>query len=310
MATETARVAGVVEDDETLESGGRGRSLWSDALHRFMRNKAAVASVVILLVIVVFTFVGPFVSQWSIERIDWGILGAVAEQGGPSIDSGHYFGADELGRDLYSRVIQGTQISLAVGVLGAAVAVVIGTLYGAIAGYFGGRLDSAMMRFVDIIYSIPFLFILILMLIMFGRSFVVLFMGIGLISWLGMSRVVRGQTLTLKNREFVEAAIATGVKPLAVVFRHIVPNLLGIVVVYATLLIPEIILLESFISFLGLGIQEPNTSLGALISDGAQTMQYGELWQLGFPLAFFVVILFSFFFAGDGLRDALDPKDR
>jgi ABC-type antimicrobial peptide transport system permease subunit len=151
---------------------------------------------------------------------------------------------------------------------------------------------------------------LILMLIMFGRSFLVLFMGIGLISWLGMSRVVRGQTLTLKNREFVEAAIATGVKPLAVVFRHIVPNLLGIVVVYTTLLIPEIILLESFISFLGLGIQEPNTSLGALISDGAQTMQYGELWQLGFPLAFFVVILFSFFFAGDGLRDALDPKDR
>ena len=125
-----------------------------------------------------------------------------------------------------------------------------------------------------------------------------------------MSRVVRGQTLTLKNREFVEAAIATGVRPLAIVFRHIVPNLLGIVVVYATLLIPEIILLESFISFLGLGIQEPNTSLGALISDGAQTMQYGELWQIGFPLAFFVVILFSFFFAGDGLRDALDPKDR
>ena len=182
MATETARVAGVVDDDETLESGGRGRSLWSDALHRFMRNKAAVASVVVLILIVVFTFVGPFFSQWSIERIDWSILGMVADQGGPSIDTGHFFGADELGRDLYSRVIQGTQISLAVGVLGAAVAVVIGTLYGAIAGYFGGRLDSAMMRFVDIFYSIPYLFILILMLLIFGRSFVVLFMGIGLIS--------------------------------------------------------------------------------------------------------------------------------
>lgn len=288
----------------------KGRSLWQDAGVRFMRNKAAVVSVVVLIAVVLFTFIGPLFAAWSIEKIDWSIIGMVAEKGQPSIETGHFFGADEVGRDLFSRVIQGTQISLAVGILGAAVAVVVGTLYGAVAGYFGGRLDSAMMRFVDIIYSIPFLFILILMLIIFGRSFVVLFMGIGLISWLGMARVVRGQTLTLKNREFVEAAIATGVKPLAVVFRHIVPNLLGIVVVYATLLIPEIILLESFISFLGLGIQEPNTSLGALISEGAQTMQYGELWQIGFPLAFFVVILFSFFFAGDGLRDALDPKDR
>jgi oligopeptide transport system permease protein len=190
------------------------------------------------------------------------------------------------------------------------VAVVVGTLYGSVAGYFGGRLDSAMMRLVDILYSIPFMFILILLLIIFGRSFALLFMGIGLVSWLGMARVVRGQTLTLKNREFVEAAVATGVKPFAIVVRHIVPNLLGIVVVYATLLIPEMILLESFISFLGLGIQEPNTSLGALISEGAQTMQYGVLWQLAFPLAFFVVILFAFFFVGDGLRDALDPKDR
>ncbi|MBN9306033.1 MAG: peptide ABC transporter permease [Devosia sp. 67-54] len=288
----------------------KGRSLWQDAGVRFMRNKAAVVSVIVLIAVVLFTFIGPLFAAWSIEKIDWSIIGMVAEKGQPSIETGHFFGADEVGRDLFSRVIQGTQISLAVGILGAAVAVVVGTLYGAVAGYFGGRLDSAMMRFVDIIYSIPFLFILILMLIIFGRSFVVLFMGIGLISWLGMARVVRGQTLTLKNREFVEAAIATGVKPLAVVFRHIVPNLLGIVVVYATLLIPEIILLESFISFLGLGIQEPNTSLGALISEGAQTMQYGELWQIGFPLAFFVVILFSFFFAGDGLRDALDPKDR
>jgi oligopeptide transport system permease protein len=288
----------------------KGRSLWQDAGVRFMRNKAAVVSVIVLVAVVLFTFIGPFFAAWSIEKIDWSIIGMVAEKGQPSIETGHFFGADEVGRDLFSRVIQGTQISLAVGILGAAVAVVVGTLYGAVAGYFGGRLDSAMMRFVDIIYSIPFLFILILMLIIFGRSFVVLFMGIGLISWLGMARVVRGQTLTLKNREFVEAAIATGVKPLAVVFRHIVPNLLGIVVVYATLLIPEIILLESFISFLGLGIQEPNTSLGAHISEGAQTMQYGELWQIGFPLAFFVVILFSFFFAGDGLRDALDPKDR
>ncbi len=207
-------------------------------------------------------------------------------------------------------MIQGTQISLLVGLIGSGIAVVVGTIYGAIAGYVGGRVDSLMMRFVDIIYSIPYMFILILLLIVFGRSFVMLFVGIGLVSWLGMARVVRGQTLTLKNREFVEAAVATGSRPMAVIFRHIVPNLLGIVAVYATLLIPEMILLESFISFLGLGVQEPNTSLGALISEGAQTMQYGTIWQLAFPLAFFITILFTFFFVGDGLRDALDPKDR
>ena len=304
------RVETTAEPELAAPAAVRGRSLWKDAASRFMRNKAAVTSVILLLLVVLFAIVGPLFAAWSIEKIDWTITGKVKTLGMPSIASGHYFGTDEVGRDLYSRVIQGIGISLMVGVLGAAVAVVVGTFYGAISGYFGGRLDSAMMRFVDIFYSIPFLFILILLLIMFGKSFVVLFMGIGLISWLGMARVVRGQTLTLKNREFIEAAVATGVKPLTVVFRHIVPNLLGIVVVYATLLIPEIILLESFISFLGLGIQEPNTSLGALISEGARTMQYGELWQIGFPLAFFVVILFTFFFAGDGLRDALDPKDR
>jgi oligopeptide transport system permease protein len=288
----------------------KGRSLWQDAARRFVRNRAAVFFLLLLVAVVLFTIIGPYFAQFTIEKVDWSILGKVPQKGAPSLENGHFFGVDQTGRDLYSRVIQGTQISLTVGVLGSGVAVVLGTLYGAIAGYFGGRLDSAMMRFVDILYSIPFMFILILLLIIFGRSFALLFMGIGLVSWLGMARVVRGQTLTLKNREFVEAAIATGVKPLAIVIRHIVPNLLGIVVVYATLLIPEMILLESFISFLGLGIQEPNTSLGALISEGAATMQYGVLWQLGFPLAFFTVILFAFFFVGDGLRDALDPKDR
>ncbi len=300
------RLAEASSDAELI----KGRSLWQDAWRRFLMNKAAVVSVVALVTVVLFTLIGPVFSQWSIEKVDWNVLGMVAEKGFPSLETGHYFGTDEVGRDLYSRVIQGTQISLIVGILGSAVAVVVGTLYGAVAGYFGGRLDSVMMRFVDILYSIPYMFILILLLIIFGRSFIMLFIGIGLISWLGMARVVRGQTLSLKNREFIEAAVASGTKPMAIVFRHLVPNLLGIVVVYATLLIPEMILLESFISFLGLGIQEPNTSLGALISEGAQTMQYGQLWQLGFPLGFFVVVLFSFFFIGDGLRDALDPKDR
>jgi oligopeptide transport system permease protein len=288
----------------------KGRSLWVDAARRFRRNRAAFISLIILLGVVAFTIIGPFLARWSIETIDWSVVGNVLTKGMPSFETGHYFGTDEVGRDLYSRVIQGTQVSLQVGLVGSAIAVIVGTIYGAIAGYFGGRIDSVMMRLVDIIYSIPYMFILILLLIIFGRSFIMLFVGIGLVSWLGMSRVVRGQTMTLKHREFVEAAIATGSKPAAVIFRHIVPNLLGIVAVYATLLVPEMILLESFISFLGLGVQEPNTSLGALISEGAQTMQYGTIWQLAFPLFFFVVILFTFFFVGDGLRDALDPKDR
>jgi oligopeptide transport system permease protein len=288
----------------------KGRSLWMDAARRFRRNTAAFTSLIVLLTVVAFTIVGPFFARWSIETIDWSVMGAVLTKGMPSIETGHYFGTDEVGRDLYSRVIQGTQVSLMVGMVGSGIAVIVGTLYGATAGYFGGRIDSVMMRFVDILYSIPYMFILILLLIIFGRSFIMLFVGIGLISWLGMARVVRGQTMALKHREFVEAAVATGSKPAAVILRHIVPNLLGIVVVYATLLVPEMILLESFISFLGLGVQEPNTSLGALISEGAQTMQYGTIWQLAFPLFFFVVILFTFFFVGDGLRDALDPKDR
>ena len=288
----------------------KGRSLWMDAARRFRRNDAAFVSLVVLLATVVFTIVGPFFARWNIETIDWSVVGSVLAKGAPSLDTGHYFGTDEVGRDLYSRVIQGTQVSLLVGIVGSVIAVVVGTLYGAVAGYFGGKLDSVMMRFVDILYSIPYMFILILLLIIFGRSFIMLFVGIGLISWLGMARVVRGQTMALKHREFVEAAIAGGARPMTVVFRHIVPNLLGIVAVYATLLVPEMILLESFISFLGLGVQEPNTSLGALISEGARTMQYGTIWQLVFPLAFFITILFTFFFVGDGLRDALDPKDR
>lgn len=304
------RVETLAKNQAAAEPMTKGRSLWRDAGRRFMANKAAMVSLIVLLGVVVFTLVGPFLARWSIERIDWSVVGSVLTKGNPSFETGHYFGTDEVGRDLYSRVIQGTQVSLLVGLIGSGIAVVVGTIYGAIAGYFGGRIDSLMMRVVDIIYSIPYMFILILLLIIFGRSFVMLFVGIGLVSWLGMARVVRGQTMTLKNREFVEAAIATGSKPLAVIFRHIVPNLLGIVAVYATLLIPEMILLESFISFLGLGVQEPNTSLGALISEGAQTMQYGTIWQLAFPLAFFVTILFTFFFVGDGLRDALDPKDR
>jgi oligopeptide transport system permease protein len=237
-------------------------------------------------------------------------MGANAYQGVPSLSSGHYFGTDIDGRDLFARTVQGTSISLLVGIVGSLVAVIVGTLYGATAGYVGGRTDGIMMRIVDILMSIPFMFVLILMLVIFGRSILMLFIGIGLISWLNMARIARGQTLMIKNKEFVEAAIATGVSPFTIILRHIIPNLLGIVIVYATLLVPEMIIFESFISYLGLGVQEPNTSLGALINAGASQMTNGTLWMLFYPLGFFLITLFAFFFVGDGLRDALDPKDR
>ena len=296
------------------ESGGRaapgGRSLWQDARRRFLRNRAAVASVAVLALVSVFALFGGFLATWSNEEIDWSMLGSVAEMGAPSLANGHWFGVDELGRDLFARTVQGTRVSLAVGIVGALISVVVGTLYGATAGYFGGHLDAAMMRVVDVLMAIPYMFVLILFMVVFGRSMLMLFVGIGLISWLDMARIARGQTLSIKNREFIEAAVAIGVRPRRIIFRHIIPNLLGVVVVYATLLVPSMIIYESFISFLGLGVQEPDTSWGALINDGASQMQYGTLWQLLFPLFFFVVSLYSLFFLGDGLRDALDPKDR
>ncbi len=287
-----------------------GRSLWQDARTRFFRNRAAVASLAVLAVVAAFAVFGDLAAPWSNEEIDWSMLGAVAEQGAPSLANGHYFGVDQLGRDLYARTVQGTRISLMVGIVGALISVVVGTLYGATAGYFGGRLDGAMMRIVDVLMAIPYMFVLIIFMVVFGRSILMLFIGIGLVSWLDMARIARGQTLAIKNREFIEAAVAIGIGPRRIIARHIVPNLLGVVIVYATLLVPSMIVYESFISFLGLGVQEPATSWGALINAGASQMQYGTLWQLLFPLSFFVVSLFSFFFLGDGLRDALDPKDR
>ncbi|WP_043768258.1 ABC transporter permease subunit [Roseivivax isoporae] len=287
-----------------------GRSLWADARRRFLANRAAMTGLAMLVLVTLFALFGGTLAQWSNEELDYTVMGMVAEEGGPRLDNGHYFGTDELGRDLYARTVQGTQVSLLVGVVGALVAVSVGTLYGAVAGYAGGRVDNAMMRAVDVLMSIPYMFVLILILVMYGRSMTALFVGLGLISWLEMSRIVRGQTLSLKNREFIEAARATGVPAATIIRRHILPNLAGVIAVYATLLVPLMILTESFISFLGLGVQEPLTSLGALISEGAGTIAYGTIWQLGFPLLFFVLTLFGFFFVGDGLRDALDPKDR
>ncbi|MDO5703970.1 MAG: ABC transporter permease subunit [Paracoccus sp. (in: a-proteobacteria)] len=296
--------------DRLAQEEVRGRSPWADARRRFFRNKAAMAGLFILICVTLFALLGNYVAVWNNQDLDFSVMGQVRELGRPSLTNGHYFGTDDLGRDLFARTVQGTQISMMVGIVGAGIAMIIGTLYGATAGYVGGRTDQIMMRTVDILMSIPYMFVLILLLVMFGRSMSMLFLGIGLISWLDMSRIVRGQTLSLKNREFIEAARATGVPAWKIILRHIVPNLLGVVAVYATLLVPLMILTESFISFLGLGVQEPLTSWGALISEGAGTMNYGTLWQLAFPLFFFVITLFGFFFVGDGLRDALDPKDR
>ncbi len=286
----------------------RGRSPWAEAGRRFLADRAAMIALGILMALVVLSLVGPRLAAFDHEQIDWDVLGNVAEAGRPSLASGHYFGTDELGRDLFARTLQGSRVSLAVGAIGALIAVLVGTLYGAVAGYLGGVVDGVMMRLVDVLIAIPYMFVLILLLVVFGRSVEMIFVGIGLVSWLDMARIARGQTLSLKRREFLEAAQTFGVPWYRVVGRHIVPNLAGVVIVYATLLVPGMILVESFISFLGLGVQEPDTSWGALIAEGAASMSTGNLWQLGFPLAFFVTTIYCFYFIGDGLRDALDPQ--
>nr|WP_010131268.1 oligopeptide ABC transporter permease OppC [Microbulbifer agarilyticus] len=302
MLSTTANKEAVENFSEQLEV--KGRSLWDDARRRFFNNRAALTSLVILSLITLFVVVGPMLSQFAFDEVDWGAMHAA-----PSLASGHYFGTDALGRDLFVRIAMGGQISLMVGVLGALVAVLIGTLYGATAGFVGGRTDRVMMRTLEILYSFPFMFFVILLVTFFGRNILLIFIAIGAVSWLDMARIVRGQTLSIKGKEFVEAATVYGVSKWAMITRHIVPNVLGIVAVYATLLVPQMILFESFLSFLGLGVQEPMTSWGSLLNEGAQTMEIA-LWQLMVPAVFMVTTLFCFNFIGDGLRDALDPKDR
>ena len=303
----------MIATGQTLKSTEEimGRSLWVDARHRLLKNRAAVASMAILALVTVLALLAPLLSPYAYNAVNYDII-ACAPGWWPAEAAcrapGHIFGTDAVGRDLFVRVLFGARVSLAVGLVATLVSLVIGVLYGAIAGYAGGRLDGLMMRIVDVLYSLPFIFFVIILMVMFDRNFILLFVAIGAVVWLTMARIVRGQTLSAKQKEYIEAARAAGVSPFAIITRHIIPNVVGPVVVYVTLTVPDVILTESFLSFLGLGIQEPLTSWGVLISDGANTMESAP-WLLVFPALFMAVTLFCFNFIGDGLRDALDPKD-
>jgi oligopeptide transport system permease protein len=304
MAGITGKDAILTDYAIQLEQAPKGRSLTQDAMRRLFANKAALLSIFLLVALILAAFIGPYLVPWAYDKIDWSAI-----RKPPDFDKGHYFGTDQNGRDMLARTLQGTQMSLLVAAVATSVSVVIGVLYGAIAGYFGGRLDAIMMRFVDIMYALPYILFVIILVVIFGRSPVLLFIGIGCLEWLTMARIVRGQTLSLKQREFIEAAKAGGAGPFTIIFRHIVPNLTGPVVIYATLTIPEIIITESFLSYLGLGVQEPQTSLGTLISAGAPVAE-ALPWLLIAPAIVLVTMLLCFSYLGDGLRDALDPKDR
>lgn len=286
------------------EAGQAGRSLWQEARRRLLRNRAAVVASVLLALVALLALLAPWLAPHAYDEVYWDRIAAP-----PDFAHAHWFGTDGNGRDLFVRTLYGARVSLAVGIVATLVSLVIGVSWGAIAGYFGGRVDALMMRTVDILYSLPFMFFVIVLVVVFGRNIVLVFLALGAVEWLTMARIVRGQTISIKRKEFIEAARAAGVRPLAIVRRHVVPNLLGPVVVYVTLTVPHVILVESFLSFLGLGVQEPLTSWGVLIAEGAGQMESAP-WMLIFPASFLAVTLFCFNFLGDGLRDALDPKDR
>jgi oligopeptide transport system permease protein len=306
-------MAGITHKDMTLTAyakkleeldAPKGRSLTQDAVRRLVAHKGALVSIFVMVAIIIAAFLGPYFLPWTFDEIDWSNI-----RKPPNWENGHFLGTDQNGRDMLARTLQGTQVSLIVAFVATLVSVFIGVVYGAVAGYFGGRIDAAMMRVVDVMYALPYILFVIILMVMFGRNFVLMFAAIGAVEWLTMARIVRGQTLTLKEREFVEAARAGGARPFTIIMRHIVPNLTGPVVIYATLTIPEIIIVESFLSYLGLGVQEPMTSLGTLISNGAPVSEVMP-WLLFAPAVFLVTLLLCLSYLGDGLRDALDPKDR
>ena len=275
-------------------------SLWADAWRRLLANKAAVAGGIILLTLIMLAILAPWIAphSYSYQNLDLG-----AQPPSPT----HILGTDTLGRDLFSRILYGARVSLLVGFVATAVALVIGVSWGIIAGYFGGRVDSIMMRIVDVLYGLPFIIFIILLMVIFGSNIWLLFGAIGAVEWLTMARIVRGQVLTIKNQEYVLAAQAMGVSNVQMFRKHIFPNILGPIAVYATLTIPQVMLLEAFLSFLGLGIQPPMSSWGTLIRYGVESMEEYS-WLLIYPGLTFTITLFALNFFGDGLRDALDPK--
>jgi len=293
------------------DAADQGASLWSDAWHRLARNRLAIAGLWILAGLSVLCFLGPFSRFLPAAIRPIGLSYSYEEQ---NLDSRvmppnarHWLGTDQLGRDLLSRILFGGRVSLMVGLCATAVSLTIGLLYGAIAGYLGGKLDTLMMRIVDILYSLPLALFVILLMVFVGRSVVLIFVAIGAVEWLTMARIVRGQVLSLRKQEFIEAAIALGLRKRRILLRHIIPNVLGPVIVYATLTVPGVMLLEAFLSFLGLGVQPPMSSWGSLIKEGADWMEDAP-WILMSAGAVFSLALFSLNFLGDGLRDALDVR--
>ena len=303
----------------------KGTSLWQDAWHRLAHNRAAIVSLFVLIVILLLCFIGPLMPFVKSPTV----INLANASAAPS--AAHWFGTDQLGRDLFSRVLYGGQVSLLVGLVATAVAVVIGVIYGAVAGYAGGKIDDLMMRFVDILFALPFLVLVILFALVvdkpasdftewviqstgFARdrvapitTLIPLFIAIGAIGWLTIARIVRAQVMAVKKQEFVEAAVSLGLSRTRILFRHILPNVIGPIIIYTTLAVPGIMLLESVLSFLGLGVKPPNSSWGILIKEGADRMEITWL-MLFFPSLFFASTLFALNFLGDGLRDALDPK--
>jgi oligopeptide transport system permease protein len=290
--------------DMPIDDGAATVSFWWQAWRRLRRKRLALLAGGVVVLIACLALAGPHFSGVRYDSLDWDAIAVPPQLGGA-----HWLGTDRLGRDLFVRTLYGVRISLVIGLLASAVSLVIGVVWGMVAGYSGGRADEFMMRTVDVLYSLPYLFVVIILTTLFTRgSLIVLFVAIGAVGWLTIARIVRGQTLVLARTEFVEAARVIGVAPGAMLWRHILPNLSGTIVAYATLAIPQMILFESFLSFLGLGVQEPLPSLGNLINDGAREMQSAP-WMLLVPAGFLVVLLLCFSVVGDALRDALDPRE-
>jgi oligopeptide transport system permease protein len=279
-------------------------SLVDDAARRLRSNPGAMCAMFVTAGLVALALFGPWFNPNGSDTLDWL---HVASQ--PALQSAHWFGTDRLGRDLFARTLEGTRVSLAVGLVASAVSLLVGIGYGAVAGYIGGRTDHAMMRVIEILSGLPLIFFVILLTVIFGRSEYLLFMSIGAVGWLTMARIVRGQTLSIRRREFIEAAVASGAGTARIIVKHVIPNVIGPVIVYATLTVPQIIMFESFLSFLGLGIQEPHASLGTLIAEGAGEMEAAP-WILLVPGGFLAVLLLALNILGDGLRDALDVEER